>query len=109
VVKTLQRKLVRDLWRLRAQGFTIAVLVGCGIASFVAAVTASASLEASLADFYADARFGDLFVHLTRAPRPVLDRLRDLPAVAAAEGRTVATSAWRSRAARSPSSLASYP
>jgi len=85
----LRRKLARDLWRLRGQGFTIALLVGCGIASFVTAVTASSSLEASLADFYADARFADVFVHLERAPLPVLDRLRDLPGVAAVEGRVV--------------------
>jgi len=88
-VRTLRRKLLRDLWRLRTQCLTIALLVGCGIASFVAAVTASASLEASLLDFYADARFADVFVHLERAPRPVLDRLRDLPGVAAVEGRVV--------------------
>jgi putative ABC transport system permease protein len=89
VVKTLRRKLVRDLWRLRYQGFTIAVLVGCGIASFVAAVSASASVQASRDAFYGDAHFADIFVGLKRAPRPVLDRLRELPGVAAVEGRVV--------------------
>ena len=37
-MKTLGHKLYRDLWRLRYQCATIALLVGCGIASFVAAV-----------------------------------------------------------------------
>ena len=88
-MKTLRKKLVRDLWRLRYQCFTIAILVGCGIASFVATVAASASMQASRDTFYADAHFADVFAHLKRAPRPVLDRLRDLPGVAAVDGRVV--------------------
>jgi putative ABC transport system permease protein len=87
VVKTLRLKLARDLWRLRYQCLTIAVLLGCGIASFVAAVSAAASVKASADAFYADAHFADIFAHLKRAPRPVLDRLRRLPGVATAEGR----------------------
>lgn len=83
----LRKKLMRDLWRLRYQSFTIAVLVGCGIASFVAAVAASTSLQASRDAFYADARLGDVFAHLKRAPRGILERLRDLPGVSAADGR----------------------
>ena len=88
-MSTLRKKLVRDLWRLRAQVLTIAMLLGCGVASFAAAVSASASLQASRDAFYADARFADVFAHLKRAPRPVLDRLRALPGVAVVEGRTV--------------------
>jgi putative ABC transport system permease protein len=74
---------------MRYQVLTIALVVGCGIASLVATVTASASLRASREAFYADARFGDVFVRTNRAPRPVLDRLRSLPGVAAVEGRVV--------------------
>lgn len=88
-MKTLGKKLARDLWRLRAQGLTIAALVGCGIASFVAAIAASASMQASRDAFYTHARFGDVFDALKRAPRPVLERLRDLPGVTAVEGRIV--------------------
>lgn len=88
-MKTLRRKLLRDLWRLRYQCLTIALLVGCGIASFVAAVSASSSVQASRNAFYSDARFADLFAHLKRAPRPVLDRLREQPGVATVEGRIV--------------------
>jgi putative ABC transport system permease protein len=87
VVKALRRKLLRDLWRLRYQCVTIALLVGCGIASFVAAVAASASMQASRDAFYASARFADVFDHLKGAPRMALDRLRELPGVAAVDGR----------------------
>ncbi|HXN33978.1 MAG TPA: ABC transporter permease [Polyangiaceae bacterium] len=89
MVRTLHRKLARDLWRLRSQCLTIALLVGCGIASFVAAVSAAASVQASRDAFYAQARFADVFTRLKAAPRPVLDRLRELPGVATVEGRVV--------------------
>lgn len=88
-MRTLRRKLAHDLWRLRYQCMTIALLVGCGIASFVAAVSASASLRASRDAFYEEAHFADVFVHLKSAPRPVLDRLREIPGVAAVDGRVV--------------------
>ncbi|MGO8994378.1 MAG: FtsX-like permease family protein [Polyangiaceae bacterium] len=88
-MKTLQRKLLRDLWQLRYQCFTIALLVGCGIASFVASVSAAASVKASRDAFYEEAHFADVFAHLKSAPRPVLDRLRELPGVATVEGRVV--------------------
>ena len=77
-MRALHRKLVRDLWRLRYQVITIAVLVGCGIASFVSAVAAASSMEASRDAFYAERTFADIFDHLKRAPRSVLDQLRDL-------------------------------
>ncbi|MFO0725369.1 MAG: ABC transporter permease [Myxococcota bacterium] len=88
-MKALQKKLLRDLWRLRYQGLTIALLVGCGIASLVAAVAASASMEASRDAFYAESRFADVFASLKRAPRGFLSVLAELPGVAAVEGRIV--------------------
>jgi putative ABC transport system permease protein len=88
-VRTLRTKLARDLVRLRWQGLTIAILVGCGVASFASAVAAAASVQASRDAFYADARFADVFAHCKRAPRAVLDRLRDAPGVAAVDGRVV--------------------
>ena len=85
----LKAKLIRDLWRLRFQCLTIALLVGCGIANFASAVSAAASVVASREAFYADARLADVFARLKRAPRPVLDRLRDIPGVSAVDGRVV--------------------
>ncbi len=34
-MNTLDRKLMRDLWRLRGQIIAIALIVACGLASFV--------------------------------------------------------------------------
>lgn len=83
----LHLKLVRDLWRLKAQGFTIALLVACGIASLVSSIASYESLRQARDHFYNTAHLADVFVHLDRAPLPVLDRIRDLPGVAVVEGR----------------------
>ena len=65
----LRKKLLRDVWRLRYQCLTIALLVGCGIASFVAAVAAAASMGASRDSFYAGARFADILAQISYYPQ----------------------------------------
>jgi putative ABC transport system permease protein len=83
----LDRKLVRDLGRLRGQAITIALVIASGIAQAIAFVIFYQSLEASRDAFYAQSRFADLFVHLERAPRSLLPRLAEIPGVARVEGR----------------------
>jgi putative ABC transport system permease protein len=86
-VKALDKKLLRDLVRLRGQVVTIALVIACGIAQLVSFVTLYRSLEASRDTFYTDTRFGDVFVHVDRAPRPVLARIAEIPGVAQVDGR----------------------
>ncbi|HEY1956439.1 MAG TPA: FtsX-like permease family protein [Polyangiaceae bacterium] len=88
-MKALDRKLLRDLGRLRGQVVTIALVIACGIAQLVTFVTLYRSLEASRDTFYADTRFADVFVHLDRAPRSILPRLAEIPGVARVNGRSV--------------------
>ena len=88
-MRALDRKLVRDVDRLRGQVVTISLVVACGIATLVTAVTTYRSLEASRDAFYAQAHFADLFVRLERAPRALLARLADVPGVSRVEGRVV--------------------
>ena len=90
-MKALDRKLLRDLWRLRGQGLTLALVVACGIASYVAMVGTYRSLIAARDGYYQRARFADLFAHVQRAPKGLIDRVRQLPGVAAAEGRLLET------------------
>jgi putative ABC transport system permease protein len=86
-VKALDKKLLRDLVRLRGQVVTIALVIACGIAQLVSFVTLYRSLEASRDTFYADTRFADVFVHVDRAPRSLLARMREIPGVAQVDGR----------------------
>lgn len=90
-MKAIHRKLTRDLWRLRGQALTIALVVACGIASYVAMLGTYRSLVAARDTYYDRSRFADLFAHVQRAPDDVLDRVRQVPGVATAEGRLLET------------------
>lgn len=78
----LERKLRRDLWRLKGQVGTIALVLACGIMAMVMLRSAYGSLLGARDEYYARYRFGDVFSHLERAPASVAHRLEALPGVA---------------------------
>jgi putative ABC transport system permease protein len=80
-VKPLHRKLLRDLWRLKSQVLTIALVVASGIGGYIGSLSAHASLAALRDGYYESARFAHVFAPVRRAPRAVVSRLRDLPGV----------------------------
>lgn len=86
-MRALDRKLLRDLWRLRAQGLAVALVMASGIATYVLSHTTIDSLQATQRDFYREGRFADVFVTLKRAPESVAARIRALPGVRVAETR----------------------
>jgi putative ABC transport system permease protein len=88
-VSALHRKLFRDLWRMRAQVITIALVVACGIASHVTVEGTRASLLSARDTYYERYRFPDVFVHLQRAPESVRRRIEALPGVALASTRVL--------------------
>lgn len=88
-MRALDRKLLRDLARLKGPLVTITLVVGCGVAVFVGMQATAASLERSCARYYERYRFADVFTRVKRAPRVLLDELRAIPGVADLEGRIV--------------------
>lgn len=89
MVKKLDLKLLRDLRTLKGQMLTIAVVVGFGIAGYVSMSSTYRSLLAARDDYYADARFADVFATVQRAPTFLLERVREIPDVSVVEGRAV--------------------
>lgn len=81
-MKALDRKLLRDLRRMWAQGITIALVVASGIAGFVTSLSAVDSLALARDRFYAEGRFADVFASVKRAPRAVEESLREVQGVA---------------------------
>lgn len=81
-MKALQRKLLRDLWKMRGQMVAIVAVVACGVAAFVTMLANHDTLERSMHRYYEDQRFADVFARLVRAPDPVADRIGELPGVA---------------------------
>jgi putative ABC transport system permease protein len=89
VVRTLDRKVVRDLWHIRGPALAIAVVVICGVASFVAMRSMVPHLKGSQEAYYRAARFADLWVQVKRAPTAVARAIAEIPGVNAVETRVV--------------------
>ncbi len=85
----LDRKLLRDIWAMRGQVITIALVVAAGMSVFVASISTYDSLRAGRDRFYASARFPQVFVTLKRAPLSMVAQLNEIPGVAAVEPRIV--------------------
>lgn len=85
----LERKLGRDLLRLRGQVLTIALVLACGIMAMIMMRGTYVSLVSSRDAYYADQRFADVFAHLERAPDAVAARLDAIPGVARVYPRVV--------------------
>jgi putative ABC transport system permease protein len=89
MVRALDRKLLRDLIHLKGQVVTVALVVACGIAGYVAFRSTWHSLEYSKAGYYERYRFADAFVRLKRAPESVAARLEGIDGVARVYTRVV--------------------
>ncbi|MEM6456856.1 MAG: ABC transporter permease [Acidobacteriota bacterium] len=77
----LGRKLLRDLWGIRGQVLTIAMVIGVGIGMLVMYLTVFTSLRTTQTAYYAQQRFGEVFAGATRAPRSAEARIAALPGV----------------------------
>lgn len=89
-MRSLDRKLLRDLVHLRGQVAAIALVVACGVATVVTTRTAYESLVGARADYYTRYRFAEVFAQLERAPDALRARIAEIPGVAAVETRVVA-------------------
>lgn len=82
----LDRKLLRDLWRMRGQVFAIALVLAAATATFVLSMGVHRSLTETRDAYYARNAFADVFAEMTRAPRGVVQRAAAIPGVRRAEG-----------------------
>lgn len=85
----LNRKLWRDLWRMRTQGLAIALVIAAGVAMYIMALGTVAALDDTRAAYYERYRFADVFAPVKRAPERVAERIRAIPGVRAVETRVV--------------------
>ncbi len=85
----LNRKLRRDLWRLRTQAVAIAAVMAAGVATLVLGMGAYQSLEETRAAYYDRQAFADIFASVRRAPERLRDEIAAIDGVAAVETRIV--------------------
>jgi putative ABC transport system permease protein len=88
-MRALDRKLFRDIARMRAQVAAIAVVVASGVALFVATMTAYRALQLSEDAFYRDQRFAHVWSSAARVPNAVARELAAIPDVTAIDARLV--------------------
>ena len=78
----LNRKLFRDLARMKGQAIAVALVMACGLAMLTMSRSLIRSLDSTRAEYYEANRFADVFAYLKRAPNSVADRARNIPGVA---------------------------
>lgn len=88
-MKSLDRKLLRDLRQWWGQILAIALVVACGIASFVSMQSAYESLQLSKSTYYEEYRFAEVFASLKRAPDSLVEQIQTIPGVAQVQTRVV--------------------
>ncbi len=84
-MKALDRKLLRDLWHLKSQVVTVALVVGSAVAGFAGSIATYESLIDARESFYESAHFAQVFAELKRGPRTLEQRIAEIPGVADAE------------------------
>jgi putative ABC transport system permease protein len=87
LVSALNRKLLREVLRLKGQVLTIALVLASGITSFIGLRGTYECLERARDAYYDRYRFAHAFASLERAPESVRLRIETLKGVASAETR----------------------
>jgi putative ABC transport system permease protein len=87
MVTILDIKVLRDLWNLRMQVLSIALLIASGIAVLVMSVSNYLALVAAMDGHYRSERFADLFAGVKRAPLTLVDRIREIDGMGVVEAR----------------------
>jgi putative ABC transport system permease protein len=88
-IRTLDRKLLRDLWEMKGQALAIAAVIGAGVTMFVTYLSNFDSLYRTREAYYETARFAEVFASLKRAPARLEERIAALPGVEVVATRVV--------------------
>ena len=88
-MQALDRKLFRDLWRIKGQALAISMVIGVGVLMLIAYLSNFNSLRSTRDAYYERQRFGHVFASLKRAPLVLGNRIAAIPGVAQAETRVV--------------------
>ena len=94
-MKALDRKLLRDLWQMRSQVVTVALVVASAFSGFAGSLATYYSLEQAREQFYESARFGHVFADIKRYSTEDLRWFKEIPdvleRVLAGSGRMIIT------------------
>ena len=89
MLSPLDRKLFRDLGRMKGQMVAVSLVMACGLAMMIMTRSLILTLESTRGAYYQRYGMADLFGSLKRAPLAMADRLAKIPGVGAIEPRVV--------------------
>ncbi|MEN9974801.1 MAG: hypothetical protein RLZZ282_807 [Verrucomicrobiota bacterium] len=89
MIDPLDKKLLRDIGRMKGQVLAVSLVMACGLAMMIMTRSLILTLESTRDAYYQKYAFGDVFASLKRAPLNVAERLSALPGVATVETRVV--------------------
>ena len=85
----LNRKVFRELARMRGQVIAITLVMACGIMVYVSSRHTYIALLESQESYYTSYRFADVFAGIKRAPAQVAERIARIPGVSSVRTRIV--------------------
>lgn len=86
-MRALNKKLQRNLWKLRGQVLAIAVVIASGVAVLVMSLSAQQALTETAEAYYERQHFGEIFASVKRAPQRLLEQIRTIPGVRSVDDR----------------------
>jgi putative ABC transport system permease protein len=89
-MKALDRKMLRDLWKMKGQVVAIILVIVSGVSTFTMFISTMNSLNLTRTKFYRDYGFAEVFASLKRAPESLKNRISEIPGVNQVETRVVA-------------------
>jgi putative ABC transport system permease protein len=85
----LDRKVLRDLWRIKGLVLAISLVMATGIATYVMSLSTLHGLIETRIAYYERHRFAEVFANVKRAPQALAERIAAIPGVKAVETRIV--------------------
>ena len=89
MISPLDRKLLRDLARMKGQVVAVSLVMACGLAMMIMTRSLILTLESTRDAYYQKYALADVFASLKRAPLAMADRVAELPGVSRVEARVV--------------------
>ena len=86
-MNSLNRKLLRDLNKIRGQVVAIGLVVASGVGVLVMALSVLQSLQITSDAYYERYNFAEVFAGVKRAPESLASRIADIPGVQTVETR----------------------
>lgn len=89
MLSSLDRKLLRDIGRMKGQTIAVSLVMACGLMMMTTTRSLIMTLEGTRDAYYQTHRMADVFGYVKRAPLAMADRMATIPGVAAVEPRVV--------------------